>query len=205
MPASDAEESIRGVGAGPSGEGDPAAALRGRQFLGREFLTWLLWRTETEGPDFELGDDLSVRARFGDRLVLRALAGEVTESVHKGMDPATAADVRCGLARGGTVHEARVVIERGEREWQVVLTSGDLDFKGVKLPAVLSQEDDDRFAERIYLIEELEGIVTAVYGAFLDARLSPSWKRRTLPAMREWITEAMAGAVRRLGGEGRAD
>src|SRR5688572_25792750 len=57
--------------------------LRGRTYLGRELLTWLLWRTESSEP-FIVHEKLPVQILFLGRIVLRGLQGEVVELSAKG-------------------------------------------------------------------------------------------------------------------------
>ncbi len=57
--------------------------LRGRTWLGREFLTWLLWRSEAGEPLVEL-DGEGVVVLFTGKVLLRGLAGDVTELAAKG-------------------------------------------------------------------------------------------------------------------------
>jgi hypothetical protein len=59
----------------------------------------------------------------------------------------------------------------------------------VKIPALIKGEGDDPFYERIQLIEELEGAVESLFGAFLRLRLDTPWDAEVVPAMREWMRE----------------
>jgi len=67
------------------------------------------------------------------------------------------------------------------------LKAEDLDIASAKIPAVLSRDDDERFFERMYLLEELEEILERIYEEFLHLRLSSKWGALVLPAMYTWI------------------
>ena len=62
-----------------------------------------------------------------------------------------------------------------------------MSYTGVKIPAALAKDDDERFYERMYLLEELETMVTGLFGHFVKIRVSPQWNDETLPKIREWI------------------
>ena len=60
------------------------ALLRGRTWLGRECLTWLLWKSESTEAVLSLnGQDVTVV--FHGKALLRAGAGDVTEASVKGV------------------------------------------------------------------------------------------------------------------------
>ena len=73
--------------------------LRGRTWLGREFLTWLLWRSE-DGDTLVEHDGEPVTAVFNTRVVLRGLHGEVVELMAKGTMAPYSLQVRRALLDG---------------------------------------------------------------------------------------------------------
>src|SRR5687767_11818903 len=81
--------------------------LRGRAYLGREFLTWLLWRSETGDPLVEYEGE-GVNVLFMGRVVLRGVAGDVTEMSAKGTLAPYSEQVKHSLDRGLLVAQARV-------------------------------------------------------------------------------------------------
>jgi hypothetical protein len=166
--------------------------LKGRAFLGRELLTWLLWQSESSEPLFEqAGEKVSVL--FGGRLALRGLAGEVTEIVAKGAMAPYSALVRTAMDRGLLVHQARVKITWGEREFEATLDADYLDVRSAKLPELLKEADDDRISERLDLVEQLTSLIDALVDRFLALRTGKRWSKEIVPAMKEWL----AGEVRR--------
>ncbi|HYG66851.1 MAG TPA: hypothetical protein VD838_04300, partial [Anaeromyxobacteraceae bacterium] len=76
---------------------------------------------------------------------------------------------------------------RGERTFEATVDAEFLDLRAAKLPALLTEEEDDRLLERLALVEELSAIVDALAGAFLAARASPAWTRKTVPALKRWM------------------
>jgi hypothetical protein len=161
--------------------------LRGRTWLGRELLTWLLWRSESGDPVAEV-DGAGVVALFVGKVLLRGLAGDVVELAAKGEAAAYAPQVRHALAAGLLVHQARVRLTVGERSFEATLDAEFLDVRSARLPELLTEEEDDRAAERLALCEELGALVDAISAAFLEERSGKGWRRKTVPALRAWMT-----------------
>jgi hypothetical protein len=160
--------------------------LRGRTWLGRELLTWLLWRSEAGEPVVEVGGT-GVVPLFVGKVLLRGLAGDVVELAAKGEAAAYSKQVRHALGGGLLVHQARIRFTVGERVWEATLDAEFLDVRTAKLPELLTEEDDDQADERLALCEELDGIVDAIVAAFLEERASKAWRRKSVPALLEWM------------------
>jgi hypothetical protein len=160
-------------------------------FLAREFLTWLVFHAETEGGSFAgEGDVPDFAIQFGGRLTLRAADGDVSEMVLKGPSPGVSADVRYALAGGLAVKEAElqlVLTGDEERGYLFALSAEYFDLKRVKIPALLTVEDDDRADERLILLSSLDAALALAFGQFLALRLQPAWSRTVVPALRRWI------------------
>ncbi|MEM1349554.1 MAG: hypothetical protein AAGI01_13405, partial [Myxococcota bacterium] len=62
-------------------------------------------------------------------------------------------------------------------------------LSGVKIPALLSKEEEEQFYERMYLLEELEEILDDLFREFLALRLDPAFHEHVFPAMRAWIEQ----------------
>lgn len=158
-------------------------------WLGREFLTWLLHRVDREDAFGSGADTFTVG--FGGAVRLKAMAGDATDMALKGPSPAHAAGVRAGIGAGHTLREAALRVSRGEREWRFTLLADTLDLKGVKLPALMTEEEDDRFLERISLLEELDSIVKSLFCDFVKERTRPVWQRTLLPELRAWLADGL--------------
>lgn len=163
--------------------------LRGGTALGRELLTWLLWRSESTEPVAEL-DGGAVSVVFTGRVVLRGVAGDVTELAARGALAPYAPDVRRAIAHGLLVHQARLRIEHAERAYEATLDAEFLDVRTAKLPELLADAEDDRRLERLELAERLSSIVDALVRAFLAVRTGRSWRRTAVPQLRAWAESA---------------
>ena len=160
--------------------------LRGRTYLGRELLTWLLWRSESGDPLVEV-DGAGLGVFFTGRVLLRGLAGDVVEIAARGVAAAYAPTVRRALASGLLVHRARLRLTHRERTWEATLDAEFLDVRAARLPEMLTEAEDDRAAERLDLCEQLGRFVDALVAAFLAERAGKAWARRTVPALRAWM------------------
>lgn len=163
--------------------------LRGKTYLGREFLSWLLWRSESGDPVIHF-DDVPVTIVLCDRVVLRGISGDVVEMTVRGAMSPYSPLVRRALDRGLLIHQTRLRIAHGERQFQVNVDAEHFDLKSAKLPELLSAEDDDLLVERLQLAEQLSLIVQAMLEHFLRLRASQTWGAEVVPAMKAWMEEA---------------
>ena len=160
--------------------------LRGRAYLGREFLTWLLWRSESGDAlvDFE-GAGLVVL--YTGRCTLKGINGDVTELMARGALAPYSENVKHSLDRGLLIHQARLRLTHGEKVYEVTLDAEFLDIRAAKLPELMAEEEDDKLLERLYLTEQLSGMVDALVQSFLEVRASRNWSKKVVPAMKSWM------------------
>lgn len=162
------------------------ALVKNRAYLGREMLTWLLWRSASGDPIVHV-DDEPVTALLSGDVVLRGLAGEATELAVKGHTSAYAEVVRHAILRGLLIHRARLRLMHGERVFEVTLDAEHLDLRAAQLPALLREEQDDRRAERLWLVAHLGRLVDALWEAFMQVRTSRRWARKEVADLRSWL------------------
>ena len=163
-------------------------------YLAREFLTWLVFHADVDGGGFAgKGDVRAFTVQFGGKLTLRTSVGLVTDMTVKGSSPAISPDLRYALAGGLAVREAELRLVFGgddeERAYTFALAADGFDLKRVKLPALLTEEDDDRADERLALLRELDDALQHAYARFVELRCKPTWKRSVMPAMKAWLTD----------------
>ncbi|MCB9553761.1 MAG: hypothetical protein H6705_18125 [Myxococcales bacterium] len=157
-------------------------------FLGPEFLTWLWFRSETGGGEFALDPEWGdFELWFEDKLVVGSVVVNAQENLFKGGHPAASLEARTALRLGKFATDAKLRIVRGAQEWTFGLKAADLVPSGIKLPAVLSKEDDDQFYERMFLLEQLDTMVKGLFGTFLKLRVSKRWADDELPTIQRWI------------------
>jgi hypothetical protein len=162
--------------------------VRGRTYLGREFLTWLLWRTN-EAASLVTIDNEPITVVLVGRVVLRGLAGEATELNVKGVAAPYSAIVRRAIGDGLLLHVARLRIQHGEKLYEATVDAEHLAVRSAKIPKVLSEEDDDKITERLFLAERLSQMVDALFQRFMKVRITPEWAAE-VKALRGWIEAA---------------
>ena len=157
------------------------------QFLGREFLLWLWWRSEEDFATADLPHYGTVDFWIDDHIQFRTPGDDPQINDIRGGAPATTIEARTALANGKTVESARIGIRIKEREYSFSLKGEGLELSGVKVPADARDGIDDRLFERMLLLEELGGIVDTFFFQFMEQRVSDSWKSEKVPAIRAWI------------------
>jgi len=155
-------------------------------FLGGEFLTWLWYHSEQTEGRFKLGERY-IEVYFDAKLVLEA-TGDIREtSSIKSECPTETEEARASLQSGKHVSEARLRVVAEQKQWTVTVKASDLSLGGVKIPALLSREDDDKVYERLYLLEELEDLLDDLFNLFLDERLDEDGWQSAVETLRAWV------------------
>jgi hypothetical protein len=161
-----------------------ADLIEKRRFVGREFLVWLWFESEVAEGHFDVEG-------FGPCEILLegqiALTQDKEQSRLKGAAPSMTPEAHEALRQGKLPAQARVRVKRGELEYAFVFTAETLGLGAVKIPKVMTEEGDDQFYERMYLVEDLESMLGTLYAKFVALRLSPAWDEAVVPAIRAWM------------------
>lgn len=160
--------------------------IESSKFTGAEFLVWLWFESELFEGTLQLSDDTQCELWFESQLTL---AREKEQAALKGTAPSANAEAHEALRQGKLPTRARMRIIRNELEYAFVLAAEDLSLSTLRIPAQLKTEADEQFYERMYLVEEIEGIVDGLFADFVTLRLGKSWDGFVLPALRQWVRE----------------
>lgn len=164
--------------------------IEANQWLGKDFLLWLMHETMNAASEYSVnqpGPAVSGEgfvAYLNDRLLL-------TSSDENGVQKVTVTgpqdhftEVRTALQGGKEIHESVLYMEKQEQQWKMTLKGGTFHFASFKSPAVTLEKDDitdpemEReavFFERMYLIESGLQLFDSLLATFLQQRLSESW------------------------------
>lgn len=158
-------------------------------FLGEEFLTWLWFRLETDGGDFELADARTASVSLDDFLAFAPSEDDETEqTLRKGL-PSRSAEARAGLRNGRRVRRMKLIVAIGDREWSLTVEGPTLNLQGVKLPP--DPEDvgsrEELAAERAAAFFEIRDVVATLYRRFLDERLRDDYKATAGEEQAQWM------------------
>jgi hypothetical protein len=158
-------------------------------FLGEEFLTWLWFRWETDGGEFQLAGGRVVGVALDDFLSFAAPSDDETEQTLRRGLPTRTAEARTALQQGHRLRKARLLIAEGARQWSATLDATTLTLTGVKLPddAEECESDVDRTADRSANWLALHEIVQALYALFLRDRLRADYKQTAAEQQARWM------------------
>jgi len=178
----------------PDAAGTAGLQAVDRTSLGREFLTWLWFKSEERNGTVSIPGTGDVELLLVRRLVLESGDGEYSETVVcQGMH----ADLKEGkeaLRQGKKIKEARIKLGRDEDTWEFTLKADRFSFQSLKLPVMTdklddSEERDGAILERIYLIEGATKMMSSLFRLFLDLRLSPRWLSSEAPRIVTWLQQ----------------
>ena len=165
-------------------DADPQAG-----YLGREFLLWLWFRSETGFGQVVGATGLALDLWVDDRLVISGELREAQRFDLKGGAPATSATARIAVREGRDVVAARFVIRDGEMEYHFELDAS-LALKGLKIPDLPHGVDpDDEVRERARLVEDLQERLDDLFEAYCRRRLGEDWEASEAPALLGWLHE----------------
>ncbi|MCC6782640.1 MAG: hypothetical protein IT457_07330 [Planctomycetes bacterium] len=161
-------------------------------FLGEEFLTWLWFRLETEGGDFDLGDGHVVGISLDDFLAFAPRDDDETEHTMRKGVPSRSSSARAALRAGRRLRRAKLVLAQGELQWNFVLDAACMGLRSVRLPDDDEEAEGpaDRSRDRIANFLLLHELVSRLYREFLRLRL----RREYLTNEGEQQAAWMAGA-----------
>jgi len=169
---------------------DATGEIRQKEFLGREFLTWLWFRSEAGGGDFELPGGRSLRLSTAGRLVLASDPEEHASTVVWTGEADAQREARVALAEGKKLVEARFEIEMEGDRWLFTLDAAWLNLKSVRTPKVERDGREDAagaLLEKVHRVRMLEDAVDGLAELFLKRRVTAAWSAEELPALRKWV------------------
>lgn len=165
-----------------------------KAFIGREFLTWLWFKSEQTGGSMELRSGKYVEVIFLDRMTLDMTEADAPQSVTIKGEHSQLREGLAALREGKKIEEARVSLKDGENEFTVLLKSTWFQFGQFRTPPILPSGESDehegpegKFLEKTYLLESGLNVIDGLFEQFLKIRISETWDKVELPAIRSWI------------------
>ncbi len=155
-----------------------------RRFLGREFLVFLWFESELFDGWIPVDGYGPCEVRLEGQITLSC---DKEQARLKGAAPSAEPEAHQALRQGKLPAQARLRVTVGELEYAFAFQADTLALAAVKIPSVVKSEADEQFYERMYLVEELESLVSALYAKFVAVRLSTAWDAQVLPAVRAWV------------------
>lgn len=168
-----------------------------KRFLGQEFLTWLWYKSEERGGTVDIPGIGDIMVVFEKHMLLEYGEGESFEKIICQGLQAELREAHTGLKMGKKLEQARILLGRGEYEWNLTLTGSMFDFRSVRTPKTMAtaEESDDaaavegRILEKAGLYEEALRLIDELFRMFLKIRISQAWQGE-LSGIRDWIQRA---------------
>jgi len=175
--------------------------IRSNQWLGQDFLLWLLYRSMTGAGEYRInqpgtvGKGEAFAAYLDDRLVLMSTTEEGAQKMTVAGPQGRFGEVHTGLQNGKKITEATIHLEQEENSWKVTLKAERFHFASLRCPAVHLEKDNtiDQageqeavFYERMHLLETGLQLFDSLFADFLGNRLRSGWA--TVEAeIRTWL------------------
>jgi hypothetical protein len=172
---------------------DLVELLYAYRFLGREFLTWLWFKSEAELDGLiKVKNQDAVILAVGDKMLLETGDGEYRETLVLQGSHSEHREARLGLMQGKLPEEMHLKLIRGQDEWQLTLKAATLEIKGLKSKSASGPQEDDEdqeafFFDQMYQVEAVSEIVDGLFREFLQVRLSPAWDQEEMPRVQDWL------------------
>ncbi|HEU18421.1 MAG TPA: hypothetical protein ENO00_03425 [Deltaproteobacteria bacterium] len=163
-------------------------------FLGRDFLTWLWFKSEERGGTVMVPDVGDVAMLFVRKLILESGEGPYSETVScQGMH-SNLTEGKSALRRGKKIKEARIKLAVGTDETEFSFKADTFQFQTLKFPPSFTMEEDEndregRILERISIVEKGIGLMEQLFAFFLSKRTLPAWTSDEVPRMGKWMQE----------------
>ncbi len=167
-------------------DGDNGFDFNDRTFFGREFLTWLWYRTDRGQGAFE-GAGQRLAVMFARTMQLDCDFKMTGRDIVQCDGPAAAPESRAALAIGKQPTKAGLVIGARTAEFGLLLDGPKFTVSALRLP---DPEQNDRHAileERFQQITEVAGILDVLFGLFLGRRGAADWSAE-LAQIKAWAS-----------------
>jgi len=163
--------------------------------IGREFLTWLWFKSEERNGRIKLINKEEVELHFLKRIALEAGEGEYSQGVVCHGIHAELKEGKEAIRQGKKVKEAGIKLIHDKNEWEFTLKADSFHFQSLKLPVADWQENPEdpsgSLLERIYLIENAVKTIDSLYESFLQIRFSPQWKEKETKLLNKWLERTL--------------
>ncbi|MBP9571530.1 MAG: hypothetical protein WBK37_09530 [Kiritimatiellia bacterium] len=156
---------------------------------GREFLTWLWFKAETQEGRLALSAGQAVGVLVEGPLTFwHEGQGAYLSVLKKGM-PETSMEAKACLLSGKKLKEATITLALDEQnQWKFGLEADEFLIRNLKLPAGEGRLDAaSRFLQRMEQLEQWREIFLDLFDAFLAVRVEARKWQSTVADIREWV------------------
>lgn len=159
-----------------------------KDFLGREFLTWLWFHGEGNNWHLAFSDGDYIDYGLDELLVMEG-SEQICRQRLSGPVPVKSPEAQVALLEGKKISTTRIVIVHQEREWTVTINGDTFNLSSLKLVGPTTSDIEERFAELSEDLEQLVDLFDKMYQEFLIVRLGKDWDSSVLPEIKEWVIQ----------------
>ncbi len=160
--------------------------------IGREFLTWLWFKSEERNGHIALSPNEEVELNLLKRIALEAGEGEYSQGVVCSGLHAELTEGKEAIRRGKKVKESGIKLSRDQHEWEFNFKADTFYFQSLKMPPKEFQEPAEdpsgALLERIYVIENAVKTLDELFEMFLKIRFSSAWSEKEKPLLAKWLS-----------------
>ncbi len=188
--------------ANQAGSDAVVALIRDNQWLGWEFMLWLLQRGVNGEGEFSvccpghISDGEPFTAWIDDRIQFQGGGEEGgIQKVTVSGSQDSYLEAISALKGGKRITSATICIEKDENPWKVTLKGDTFGFASFKCPQVRVEKDatvdqmserEAVFYERMFLLDQGIQLFDSLFTLFLKERLTEAWNNRLL-AVQAWL------------------
>lgn len=156
---------------------------------GREFLTWLWFKAETQNGKVALASGADLGVLLEGPLTFMHEGNGAHAAVLKNGEPINSVEAKTCLLGGKKLKEAKITFALDEQHiWSFSFEADQFLVRGLRLPPGEGQLDAiSRFQERMGFLEQWREIFLDLFGTFLDARTDARKWKNAAADIREWV------------------
>lgn len=159
--------------------------------IGMDFLTWLLYLSESEGGLIQtneaLGGEFGI-ALDGPLLFVADGKGALESVIRKGV-PTQSAEAQAALDVGKKLKQAKILLARGEDVWQLTLDAETFAIRSMKLPQGEKLDKESEFQERMINIGIIRDTLHLLFQRFVETLQSPEKTNKLKSKIKSWLEE----------------
>jgi hypothetical protein len=162
--------------------------IQQKAFLGREFLTWLWFRSETD-PVLDLPGSRAVEVEILGPILLDANYGDARSTALKGESAGLSAEAGTSLREGKKLRRARVKLNVEGVEWIASLDGETFAVTGLSVPSSGKLPFAESLRLRTEYVLDFESLLTELTNLFLERRLDGKRWATELKKIHAWALE----------------
>ncbi|WP_224983243.1 recombination-associated protein RdgC [Geomonas agri] len=175
--------------------------IKENQWLGTDFLLWLMYQTMNESSEYAVNQPGVLLAKepfvayLDDRVVLLGSGENGAQKITVAGPQDHFNEVRSALLNKKQITEATLHMEAGDDHYKLTLKGELFHFASFKSPAVQLEKDstvdeamerEAVFFERMLLLEKGTQLFDSVFATFLKLRLGNQWEEQAT-AIQKWL------------------